>query len=760
MGNAMLGRMSEETQTKRVLNWLPISGLVLLLLLFTILLALRFEREQQARQQEWVNTQASRLYHAVIEGYSRHLQVIQQWQRYWNAGGQLDPENAKALMQAYMEDYPELQAMGLVKGLVWYSLSAQQETLWRQDASLPRRHAETIDQANLTGKLAIPADFSFPNRRSGVYIYWPLKLASNQPEVAVVALSVQRFMRQLMQNRFADLPVRVLVRDEKHRLIFDSAADQAETGVMNHFLLDPDGDGAPWEFVMMLSPSGLQGVPVFWYVALFSATALLLFLLFHVWLQFRRSLLLAETLEQREQTLKAQLEEIRQAHEAKDFLLYHDPVTQLPNRNALSKALAAGVRGSDARGDVLFCIKWLDHERYRELYGHEQGKQIMRMFVERMQTFLDEEALQATIYALEEGKFAVWAKAMPEKPLAEVHQRWLAHAEKPITWQSLSIPVRTAVGLALLELEYCPHPEEWLLRAETALNQAQQVGHGGFVLHRKGMVERARRQMELGAHLLDFLQEGHFQLYYQPVVELATGQIHSVEALMRLHHPDLGLVAPSLFIPLAEANGAIVELEQWVLRQACRDWESLKPQLPPNVHLELNVSLRHWRGMERAKQFLESLQSFSILPGELILNLTHEPEEKQLQWMMPVLKMLAEAGVTLALDVPSLQIASLSRLKKLQLSWLKIDRSVTTRLFQGEGASAVVHSLLEMAHQLEVEVVAEGVETGTARQWLMDAGCRYAQGYYLYTPLPLHTLLDRLASAKTPLEEMIHHDQG
>ncbi len=754
MGNAMLGLMSEKTSAKQILNWLPLSGLVLLLLLFTGLLALRFEREQLARQQNWIDVQASRLHHAVTEGYGRHMQVMQQWQRYWNESGQLDSRSAKLLMRAYMEDHPEVKAMGLVKGLAWFALSARQETLWQEDASLPRRHAGSIEQARFTGKLAIPPDFSFPNGGSGVYIYWPLQLSTDWPEVAMIALSVRRFMERLVQDQFADLPVRVLVRDEKHRLLFDSATEETETGVMSHFQLDPDGDGAPWEFVVMLSPQGLQPVPAFWYLTLFSATALLLLLLLLVWVQYRRSLSLARVLEQREQTLQTQLETICEANEAKDFLLFHDPVTRLPNRNALNRALGELVRDQHASGDVLFCIKWLDHQRYRELYGHNQGKEIMRLFVERMQAFLQDEGLQATVYALEEGKFAVWVKAMPEKPLAEVHQRWLEQAEQqPMQWQGLAIPVRTAVGLALLEVDCYLQPETWLLRAETALYQAQQVGHGGFVVHRKGMVERARRQMELGAHLLDFLREGYFQLYYQPVVELASGRIHSVEALLRLQHPDLGLVAPSLFIPLAEANGAIAELEQWVLRQACRDWEQLKPRLPANAKLELNVFPKNWRDGKRAKQLLELLQSFSIPPEDIILNLTHEPEESELPWMTPILKMMAGAGIALALDVTSLHIASLSRLKKMQLNWLKIDRSVTTRLFQGEGASAVVHSLLEMAHQLQVEVVAEGLETGTAEQWLMDAGCRFAQGYYLYTPLPLHTLLDRLSDTNTPLED-------
>ncbi len=728
-------------------------GLVTLLLLTTGLLAWQFHQQDAQSNQSWVEARTRLFQILVQDSYRRHLRALKQWERYWQNRGLSSPQAARALLDAYRQDYPELQALGLVQNTHWYALSAEAEPAWRADAALPRKHLDSIQQARNSGAVAIPYDFHFPNDQRGVYLYFPIKTGERSIDVAMLAISLEVFMQHLLDSYFAGQPVRLIVRDERRRVLFDSAPEQEESGFFSHFLLDPDGDGAPWEFMLLLTPEGVQHPSRSyrsWLLLAGLAIAALLAVVFRI--SSRRGRLVQQ-LEARETHIRQALDELEEVRLSLQQQLYLDESTGLPNRKALIRDLREAEQQPGGAAGHLLCIRLLGFDQHREVYGYENGKEVLQAYAERLRDFVAQSGLAAECYALEGGEFALWLRALAEQRLEDLQRQWLEACEPALQIRGMRFELQQAMGVVALDGPQREYPDEWLQQAEVALSQAVLLGHGSLVRYRKGMLSRARRRMELGSHLRDFLREERFSLYYQPVMDLATGKVHALEAFMRLHHPDFGTITPVVFMPLAEGNGSVEALDRWALRQACQDWTLLKLCLPAGARLELNVSHVHWQQPDYAQWLLETLESAEIRPEELTLNLTRQLGEAALQRAEPQLRRLNEAGVCLALDVESPDFGALALLNRLHLSLLKIDRKLVLRLLRDDGTAGVVHGLLEMADQLQLRVCAEGVESGRVADWLRDAGCHYAQGYYFEPPLPLHTLVDTLSGESKPVAE-------
>ncbi len=723
-------------------SWLPKVVLVLLVFVFTGILVWQYRLQDERRIQDWINHQSSLLEHAVKEGYGRHLRIIGQWERYWHVAGMASPADARALMDAYRTDFDEVRAIGLVEGLSWYVLSADNLDLWLQDHSLPRRHLDSMEQARLTRSLAVPYDFYLPDGQLGVYLYLPLRSVAKGPDLAMISISLGYFMNNRVKELFSDLPVRVIVRDERHRVIYDSAPTLVESPYMARFELDPDQDGAPWEFILLLTQEGLEQQSLKPYVGMLAAAVLMLGLMFLIFRESTRRRRMAEALRERERQMERHLAELNAARNRLKSLLYHDKLTGLPNRKALLRDLE---RGGQAVYGFLIRIQVLEYDRLRELYGYENSKEILKIIAASMREAVQRTEVEQLLYALEDGGFAVWLRETEESALDNWRQGWEEAMQGPFQLRNMQFSISQSMGVTALQGPARQHPEEWLQQAEVALNQARLLGGGGFVRYREGMLDRARRRMELGGHLAEYLQDNCFELYYQPVVGLRSGKIRSVEAFLRLNHPDFGRVFPTVFVPLAESNGMVLELDRWMLRQACKDWPALKAQLPPGVRLELNLSnqtLLH----EDFPGWLEGiLASAGVQPVDLCLNMTRELDEAVMERGEARLYHLHEMGVEVALDVESPHFHSLAKLSRQPLSLLKIDRSVILRLGRDDGVTGVLYGLIELAEQMHLQVVAEGVETAETADWLRDVGCQFAQGYFYLPPLPLHTLLDRLA---------------
>ncbi len=730
----------------RFLRWslVPKVVLVIMVPILAYLVLEQFHRHDAAQIDQWLHYQSETLRHAVRENYGHHLAVARRWQRYWQAVGLDGPDQACALLDAYRADNAEIPALALILGTDWYALCAEERMAWQEETSLPRRHLESLEQARISGALAIPHEFRLPGGGQGIYMYLPLQLGPDQPDLILIALEARRFMQRLQRQYFGDRPVRLLVRDDQRRVVFDSHPDLQATEHFREVLLDADGDGAPWTFVVMLLDTEMfTGSSARDRVVLIGAGAVFVLLLVVIRESLRRMSLIAE-LRRKQRLLEQEITERTRAQQRLEHLLYHNEMTGLPNRAALLRELAQCSEQSLCDHAALLKLQLLDLDRHQETYGYASLQQVIRSCAERLPEALQQAGLQGQFYALEQGRFACRLILDESASLLEAGQALVQALRAGEAWSALGYEPRLAV--ALLKLQGWEHmlPEQWLQQLDVALQQAVMMGDGGVVIYQRGMLERSRRRVELGRLLPEFLHENRFQLHYQPVYRLGDGrEMHSIEAFLRLDHPDQGMLLPSVFLPLAEHNGFIRELDRWVVRQSLLDWQTLSERIPRHVRLELNLSLqsaacdrfRHW--------VLELLQHHGLAPERLCIDVCAHQVDAVVEQAGPALNEWQKVGVALALDVESVDMVAVGR-NMLPCQWLKIDRSVVLGLFRDCGAEGVVHALMGLADRSGLQLVAEGVESARVARWLRDVGCQYAQGYHFLTPLPLHTLLDRL----------------
>jgi EAL domain-containing protein (putative c-di-GMP-specific phosphodiesterase class I) len=270
------------------------------------------------------------------------------------------------------------------------------------------------------------------------------------------------------------------------------------------------------------------------------------------------------------------------------------------------------------------------------------------------------------------------------------------------------------------------------------------------------MRQRAERQHVLTLELVTAMQKEQFELFYQPKAMLLNGEVVSMEALIRWRHPQLGLVSPVEFIPILERNGAIVELGEWIVEQACRDLHRLTEVGFPGVRVSVNVSVRQLKRGNFHEFLRHTLQHFEIVPQRLILEITETMVMEDLKKGREAMLALEKLGVGLSIDDFGAGYSSLTYLQHLPLSSLKIDKSLIDGMVD-DRAIHVVESVIRLAQGLSLKTIAEGIETEAQRELIGKLGCDMIQGYLLSRPLPLEDIIGWLrqrADAETAAASM------
>ena len=273
--------------------------------------------------------------------------------------------------------------------------------------------------------------------------------------------------------------------------------------------------------------------------------------------------------------------------------------------------------------------------------------------------------------------------------------------------------------------------------ADTAMYQAKALGNGSFQFFEPAMCIAAKRRLQLEVALHRALDQDQFEVHYQPRVDLRSMRLLGVEALLRWNHPEFGRVPPLEFIPLAEERGHIGAIGQWVLGVACRDVKQLNDRLGLALHVSVNVSARQLRLPDLVAQVRQALGASGLPPAALELELTESALIDDLEQSAEMLRGLKALGVRLSIDDFGTGYSSLSYLKRFPIDVLKLDRSFVAENPAGDG---FVRALIDMAHVLDLSVVAEGIESGTAMEALRDAACDEGQGYLFARPMPLGEL--------------------
>jgi diguanylate cyclase (GGDEF)-like protein len=422
----------------------------------------------------------------------------------------------------------------------------------------------------------------------------------------------------------------------------------------------------------------------------------------------------------------------------------HDSLTGLANRVLFQQRLAdllARRRPNDGRVAVML----IDLDRFKEIndtLGHSTGDLLLEEIATRLRHGVPD---RVTVARLGGDEFAVLDPSEEETGAAVALARSLREAlGRPFTYEDLRLEVSASIGLAVSP-DTGRDATTLLRRADVAMYAAKNSATG-VAAYGEDLDEHSPRKLALVSELRTVIDDGGLELHYQPKADLATGAIVGVEALVRWAHRDEGLISPDEFIPLAERTGLIGPLTDFVLRQAlaqCRLWRASGR----NLSVAVNLSARSLLDVDLAGDIARALAQARVDPSQLVLEITETSLMSDARHVMSVLNRLAAMGLTLAIDDFGTGYSSLSYLKRLPVNEVKIDKSFVLNMHNDDNDAVIVRSIVDLARNLGLRVVAEGVETVEAWDTLRDIGCDLAQGYVLSRPLPADRLTAWLEAA-------------
>jgi diguanylate cyclase (GGDEF)-like protein/PAS domain S-box-containing protein len=424
----------------------------------------------------------------------------------------------------------------------------------------------------------------------------------------------------------------------------------------------------------------------------------------------------------------------------------HDPLTGLPNRAlALDRLAHALARRQRDRIDVAVFV--LDLDRFKTIndsFGHAAGDEVLLALGPRLTA-----AVRATdtVARLGGDEFVVICPDVDAgRGVTDVAERLAAAVARPLVLDSGEhfFTVSTGVALAATRTDT---PASLLGDADAAVYRAKARGRGRYELFDEAMRTSAMARVRTEAELRRALERGELEVFYQPVIDLATGRVVSTEALVRWAHPQRGMISPLEFIPIAEESGLIAELGLQVLEHACRQTAAWQRHVDPAIGVSVNVSGRQAGNPVFPAQVAAIAGRHGLRAGTLLLEITETVLMEEADAPETVIDTLAEHGITLALDDFGTGYSSLSRLKRFRLDVLKIDRSFVAGIEANIDDRAIVKAIIDMAHAVGLTVVAEGVETREQEETLRGFGCDRAQGYLYARPQPAAAITDVLAAA-------------
>jgi diguanylate cyclase (GGDEF)-like protein/PAS domain S-box-containing protein len=425
--------------------------------------------------------------------------------------------------------------------------------------------------------------------------------------------------------------------------------------------------------------------------------------------------------------------ERKQAEEMVQRMAFHSTLTDLPNRNMLYDRLLNAVRINAAESKP-FALILMDLDRFKEVndtLGHQRGDFLLQQVGLRLKSVLFE---PDTVAHLGGDEFAI---LLPKLAAAEhinvVIQKIQKALEEPFTIEGLPIAVEASMGIALYP-DHGANPESLMQRADVAMHAAKQTG-SGIILYDAKHDQHSPRRLALMGELRRAIEQDQLFLQYQPKISLRSGRTIGAEALVRWKHPQHGLIPPDQFILPAERTGLIHPLTQWVLKtalQQCQAWHQTGLEVPISV----NISARNLLDSQLPEQLKKLLQVWKVASDWLTFEITESAIMADPARAMEILLLLSRIGIGLSIDDFGTGYSSLGYLKRLPVQEIKIDKSFVMDMLANEDDTVIVISIINLAHNLGLKVVAEGVENQETKDRLSAFGCDSAQGYLMSRPLP------------------------
>ncbi|OUL33161.1 bifunctional diguanylate cyclase/phosphodiesterase [Nostoc sp. 106C] len=432
----------------------------------------------------------------------------------------------------------------------------------------------------------------------------------------------------------------------------------------------------------------------------------------------------------------------------------YDNLTGLPNRDLFRDRLYQNVSQSQ-HYQQLVAVLLLgidDFTGISHALGHEITNSLLRSVAQRLNSCLAKTDILAH---LNQDEFAIaCTDILSFESVIKLSQILLSTLSKPFLIEGQQIHITASIGIAINEIVDPNSVDQLLQQAHIALYQAQQQGRSQYQFYSPEMNAQLQERLALENELRGALERGEMVVYYQPLVDLQTRQITAVEALVRWQHPTRGLVPPGKFIPIAEDNGLIVPIGEWVLRTACaqnRAWQisGLGP-----IRMSVNLSARQFEQPNLVQVVRQVLKQTELQASYLELEVTESFLVSDIQHSVNTLKQLRELGVWLALDDFGTGYSSLNYLKRFPVNMLKIDRSFVQDVTSNADSAAVTDAIIALAKSLQLNITAEGVETQQQLDYLQERGCQEGQGFYFGIPAPADRITELLKQNFQQIKEV------
>lgn len=426
--------------------------------------------------------------------------------------------------------------------------------------------------------------------------------------------------------------------------------------------------------------------------------------------------------------------ERKEAERRITHMAYHDVLTELPNRTLFYRKLAEYMESGETE-KLKLAVLFLDLDNFKDIndaFGHFTGDRILQKVAGQLTKLLQGRGVAARFGG---DEFAIALQIGNPTDAGGFAKQVLRYLERPQTLNGDELIISSSIGISLYPQDG-KDPETLLKNADLAMYRAKQSGKNRFQFFNRDLSDHTREKRKLISDLRKAIQKQELQVYYQPLMDLKTNRIIGSEALVRWFHKDRGAVPPSLFIPLAEENGLIDALGSQVLRTACLRHKMWQDQYghPPTV--SVNVSYRQFQQTEFVGLIRQTLKETGMKPEWLNLEITESTALINLEHTKLILGQLQRLGLTISMDDFGTGYSSLSCVKDLFMDKLKIDRSFVTNISTDDRDAAIIKTIIALSRNLNMKVLAEGVETKEQLDKLAEYGCDEAQGYWFSPPLP------------------------
>jgi len=441
-------------------------------------------------------------------------------------------------------------------------------------------------------------------------------------------------------------------------------------------------------------------------------------------------------LERANEKLKQEIVERQRAEKRLLHMAWHDSLTGLPNRSLLIEELQTCLNRVKSDPDYLFAVLFLDCDRFKlvnDSLGHLIGDRVLIAIADSLKYCLNDEDILARLGS---DEFTIIIKKIQDISdaiyLAErIHKQW----QFPLNIDQYDVFINASIGIAIGSPAY-QKPEHILRDADIAMYQAKKLGHTHYQVFEASMHDHVLKRLQLETDLRLAIQRQEFFLQYQPIISLCSGKLAGFEALIRWQHPQQGFVSPGEFIPIAEETGLIVPMGLWVLREACQTMQSwVKKFAEFRLHISVNLSVKQFRQPNLIEMIDQILAETQLHSQYLKLEITETAIMDNAESANRLLKQLKARKIKLSLDDFGTGYSSLSYLHRFHMDTLKIDRSFIGNISEDRDSLEIVEAIVTLAHQLKMDVVAEGVETLMHFNQLRNLGIEFGQGYFFAKPL-------------------------